>query len=450
MVALPKVSFSVFLFSFQIVLLALFANYVEYDNVGQAVNDSYPQFQDVHVMMFFGIGFLMTFLKRYGFGSITYNFLIGAVVIQWATLVNAWCHQSIKKADDPTTVKINLVTLMTSDFTSAVVLISYGAVLGKISRFQILVMAILECVVFAVSESVIMKYLGISDIGGSIVIHLFAAYFGIAVSTVIGHPTVNAKESSDRTSDLFSMAGTIFLWVYWPSFNSGLLSGKDHEAQTRAIINTYFSLAACVVTTMVISPMLDKRFKVSMVHIQNATLAGGVAVGAVADLHIQPWGAILIGMIASVCSVLGYSYLTPFLSSKLKIHDTCGIHNLHGIPGFLSAIFSAIAAPAIGEKGRQYYTNTKDGSDEWSLKKQGGYQIAAAFVSFAFAVIGGIITGFIMKHLDGTESQNDFFDDNYEFLTPEEEEGVEKNHNSTALQNVFFNDPPKEEGIISS
>ena len=56
----------------------------------------------------------------------------------------------------------------------------------------------------------------------------------------------------------------MFLWIYWPSFNSGLLSGQD-EAQSRAIINTYFALASCVVTTVVVSPMLDKHFKVNMV-----------------------------------------------------------------------------------------------------------------------------------------------------------------------------------------
>ena len=46
------------------------------------------------------------------------------------------------------------------------------------------------------------------------------------------------------------------------------------------------------------------------VHIQNSTLAGGVAIGTAADMMVQPWGAVLIGMIAGVISVLGYAYLT--------------------------------------------------------------------------------------------------------------------------------------------
>ena len=46
------------------------------------------------------------------------------------------------------------------------------------------------------------------------------------------------------------------------------------------------------------------------VHIQNATLAGGVAVGTAADMMIQPWGALVVGSLAGVLSVVGFNYVT--------------------------------------------------------------------------------------------------------------------------------------------
>lgn len=50
-----------------------------------------------------------------------------------------------------------------------------------------------------------------------------------------------------------------------------------------------------------------------MVHIQNATLAGGVAVGTVADVVTTPFGSVIIGCFSGVISTLGFKYLTPLL-----------------------------------------------------------------------------------------------------------------------------------------
>ena len=50
----------------------------------------HPVFQDIHIMMFIGFGFLMTFLKRYGFSSVGLNFLVAAFVLQWQTIIHGW------------------------------------------------------------------------------------------------------------------------------------------------------------------------------------------------------------------------------------------------------------------------------------------------------------------------------------------------------------------------
>lgn len=60
----------------------------------------------------------------------------------------------------------------------------------------------------------------------------------------------------------FPPLGTIFLWLFWPSFNSGLAEG---DAQHRAVINTYYSLAACCVTAFALSSLVSKDNKFDMV-----------------------------------------------------------------------------------------------------------------------------------------------------------------------------------------
>jgi len=57
-----------------------------------------------------------------------------------------------------------------------------------------------------------------------------------------------------------------------------------------------------------------------MVHVQNATLAGGVAVGAVADLMLSPAGALAVGAVAGILSVVGYSYLQVSTVNFLSVY----------------------------------------------------------------------------------------------------------------------------------
>ncbi|XP_068135087.1 ammonium transporter Rh type A isoform X2 [Hyperolius riggenbachi] len=357
-------------------------------------------FQDVHVMIFVGFGFLMTFLKQYGFSSVGFNFLIAALGLQWGILMQGFWHLHNGK------IEVDITKMINADFSTATVLISFGAVLGKTSPVQMLIMAILEICIFACNEHLV-GYLEASDVGASMTIHSFGAYFGLAVSAVLyrsGLKKGHKNEGSVYHSDLFAMIGTLFLWMFWPSFNSAIADPGDN--QQMAVINTYFSLAACVLSAYAFSSLLEHKGKFDMVHIQNATLAGGVAVGTCADMNIGPYGAMIIGFLAGIISTVGFKLLTPFVASKMKIQDTCGVHNLHGLPGILGGTAGVVAA-ALGAK-----TNC-------SPILQG----AALAATFGISVVGGVITGFILKlPIWGQPSDGECYDDTIYWEVPLEEE----------------------------
>ena len=56
-------------------------------------------FQDLHIMVFLGFGLIMTFLKRYSRGMLVQAFLIGGLVIQWATLLQGFFSMRQSKVE---------------------------------------------------------------------------------------------------------------------------------------------------------------------------------------------------------------------------------------------------------------------------------------------------------------------------------------------------------------
>merc|ERR1719317_117178 len=242
-------------------------------------------------------------------------------------------------------------SLVIGDFAAGAVLISFGGVLGRITPTQLLVMAIIEIIFYVLNEQIGVEIYQAVDMGGSMYVYSFGAYFGISVSAVMGAPKGDLKKaeklnSAVYQSDLFAMVGTIFLFMFWPSFN-GVLCPNDNFAKERVVLNTVLSLCCSCMMAFMSSRLFNPSHKFNMVHIQNATLAGGVAVGSSSDLVIGPWSAMMIGMVAGIISTAGYVWVSPWLESK-GLRHTCGVHNLHGMPGVLGGIGGVFSAASAG------------------------------------------------------------------------------------------------------
>ncbi|KAK2854909.1 hypothetical protein Q7C36_006778 [Tachysurus vachellii] len=424
----------------EVILIILFGVLVEYNedtdakkwNKNNKTDDMknefyyrYPSFQDVHVMIFIGFGFLMTFLQRYGFSSVGFNFLIAAFSLQWATLMQGFFHGMHHGK-----IHVGVESMINADFCTGSVLISFGAVLGKTSPVQMLIMAIFEVTLFAVNEFILLSILGARDAGGSMTIHTFGAYFGLMVTRVLYRPALNKSKHRNCSvyhSDLFAMIGTIYLWMFWPSFNSAITALGD--AQHRTALNTYYSLAACTLATYGFSALVNHEGKLDMVHIQNAALAGGVAVGTAGEMMLTPFGSMIVGFLAGTISVLGYKYLSPVLESKLKIQDTCGVHNLHGMPGVLGAVVGSITAAAASSSvyGNGMADVFPDITKDYTASNQAVMQIISLAVTLGMALLGGLIVGFILKlPIYGAPPDTLCFEDSIYWEVPGEEEGHEE------------------------
>ena len=289
----------------------------------------------IHIlaMLLVGFGFLMVFVRQYGFGATTGTYLVVATGLPLYILLRAsgiLCAEPLA----PSTIK----ALLYAEFAVASALIAMGAVLGRLRVFQYALLALLLVPAYLLNEWLVLDgglgvTRGFMDAAGSITIHAFGAYFGIGLTWVLTTGKQRAQSIvSDATSDRFAMLGSMVLWLFWPSFCSAVV---PLEQMPQTVVNTVLSLSGATLSTYVLSTLLRKG-KTSIADMANAALAGGVAIGATCNV-VVPALAFGIGLLAGAVCVLGYVFVQPTLEKRLRLVDTCGVHNLHGMPGLLGA-----------------------------------------------------------------------------------------------------------------
>lgn len=322
--------------------------------------------RSIHIlaMLLVGFGFLMVFVRNHGYSSITATFLVVSIAIPMYVIIKSFGGESFSK----TTISID--TLIFAEFAAASLLIAIGAPLGKLKMDHYIIIGLLFVPAYIFNEWLILEsglFKGFLDTGGSIVIHAFGAYFGLGiVANTLDKFKNDATCENDPITNQFSLLGSMILWIFWPSFTSAIVAP---ERVVLTVINTIFALCGATLATYIFSKII--RGKIQIEDMANAALAGGVAIGSTCDMT-TPGYALIIGIAAGALSVVGYSIIAPKLEKLIKGTDTCGINNLHGMPGLLGGITAIFITGKVGT------------------------QLLGIVVTVCIAFIGGKITGSIL------------------------------------------------------
>lgn len=367
----------------------------------------YIAFRDIMAMLLLGFGYLMTFLKSYGLGAVGFTMMLSVISMQVNIPMELFLRYLYshggdeEESDDDTSLPlpIHMATLIDAQFSAATLLITFGALIGRATPLQMTVLALIEAFFYAFNKVfLVLGHIGAEDVGGSMTIHMFGAYFGLAVSAALGPPLSTHAAEADKVSDILAMIGTTILWVFWPSFVGATETGVPLN-EIRCVGNTVLALLASTTATFYLSHKLG-RGKIDPVHVANSTLAGGVAIGSSGRLNIGPGGAVFLGMCAGIASVCGYVYSSPFLESK-GIYDTCGVGNLHGWPSIVGGILSIFYVTMDPEAEFLAY-----GTSEQMVRQIGGI-----VATLAVSLLSGYFTGKLIKRLPGSDTSGEDYKD---------------------------------------
>ncbi len=212
--------------------------------------------------------------------------------------------------------------------------VRFGVVLAFISAWMLIVYAPLAHMVWGGEGSLIGEVIGALDFAGGDVVHISSGLTGLLLCLVLGRRRGFGMVSYRPHNVPFVALGAGLLWFGWFGFNGGSAFAADAVA-TLAILNTVVASAAGLVSWMLVERI--KTGKPTLVGASTGLVAGLVVVTPGAGF-VEPWAAIVMGLIVSPVCYFAISHLKV----RFGYDDALDAFGCHGVGGLLGGVLTGI------------------------------------------------------------------------------------------------------------
>ena len=259
----------------------------------------------------------------------------------------------------------------------------FGAVCAFVAVWTIVVYPPLAHMVWGGDGSLIGDTIGALDFAGGDVVHISSGLTGLILCLMLGKRKGFGMMSYRPHNVPFVALGAALLWFGWFGFNAGSEFVADGVAGL-ALINTVVASGAALVSWMIVERV--KVGKPTLVGAATGLVAGLVVITPAAGF-VEPWAAIVMGLIVSPICYFAIS----FCKAKIGYDDALDAFGCHAVGGIVGGICTGIfCVPELSwtDFGGLLYTG------DVSLLCS---QIAGIAITIVFVGILDVVLAFIVK-----------------------------------------------------
>ena len=220
----------------------------------------------------------------------------------------------------------------------------FGAVALFVAVWSVVVYAPLAHMVWGWEGSLVGGIIGALDFAGGDVVHISSGLTGLVLCLFLGARRGFGLKTYRPHNVPFVALGAGLLWFGWMGFNGGSAFAASDIAGL-AVLNTVAASATGLSAWLVVERV--RTGKATLVGACTGLVAGLVVVTPGAG-YVEPWAAVVMGVVVSpVCY-----FMISHLKARLGYDDALDAFGCHGVGGVLGGLLTGIfCLPELSPSG---------------------------------------------------------------------------------------------------